>query len=95
MTRRDWDNKEGGAIGVFLNGDELHMQDEHGEDVRDDSFLLLFNAHFEDITFRLPARRFATRWEVELATGRCECERLSPGQDVLIELRSIAILRRA
>src|SRR5205814_9372510 len=37
MTRRDWDNKEGGAIGVFLNGDELHMQDAHGEDLRDDS----------------------------------------------------------
>ena len=74
---------------------ELRMQNAHGEDVRDDSFLLLFNAHFEDITFRLPARRFATRWEIELATGRCECERLSPGRNVLVESRSIALLRRA
>jgi glycogen operon protein len=95
MTRRDWENTGARSIGVFLNGDELHMENAHGEDVRDDSFLVLFNAHFEDITFRLPARRFATRWEIELATGRCECERPSPGQDVLVESRSIGILRRA
>ena len=41
----------------------------HGEEVRDDSFLLLFNAHYEEITFRLPARRFGARWELVLATG--------------------------
>ena len=29
-----------------------------GETIRDDSFLLLFNAHSEDVTFTLPARRF-------------------------------------
>jgi isoamylase len=95
MTRRDWDNAEARAIGVFLNGDELNMEDSHGEEVRDDSFLLLFNAHFEDITFRLPARRFATRWEIILATGRSECERPTPGQDVLVESRSMTLLRRA
>jgi glycogen operon protein len=63
--------------------------------VRDDSFLLLFNAHFEDITFRLPARRFGTRWEQVLATGRVEGERLVPGADLVVESRSIAVFRRA
>ncbi len=62
--------------------------------MRDDSFLLLFNAHFEEITFRLPARRFATRWEIVLATGSCEAERLVPGGDVLVDSRSLALLRR-
>ncbi len=62
MTRRDWENDAARAIGVFLNGDELGAQTPHGEDERDDSFLLLFNAHYESIVFRLPARRFATRW---------------------------------
>jgi isoamylase len=94
MTRRDWDNAAGRAIGVFMNGDELRAATPQGDEVRDDSFLLLFNAHFEDIAFRLPARRFATHWELELATGRTEGDRLVPGASVTVESRSIAVLRR-
>jgi glycogen operon protein len=94
MTRRDWENKDARAIGVFLNGEELNHQSPHGEEVRDDSFLLLFNAHFEEITFRLPARRFGTHWEPVLSTGDCRYDRLTPGQDVTVESRSIALLRR-
>jgi isoamylase len=94
MTRRDWDNTESRAIGVFLNGDELRAETMRGDEVRDDSFLLLFNAHFEDVTFRLPARRFGTRWELVLATGRCDHDRLVPGADVTVESRSIAAFRR-
>jgi glycogen operon protein len=95
MTRRDWDNTESRAIGVFMNGDELNTQTATGEEVRDESFLLLFNAHFEDIAFRLPARRFGTHWDVVLATGRCESERFVPGADVEVEARSLAVFRRA
>ena len=95
MTRRDWDNTGSRAIGAFLNGEELGTQNARGEELRDDSFLLLFNGHFEAITFRLPARRFATRWEVVFATGQCEAERLVPGSDVHVESRSLALLRRA
>src|SRR5581483_1358313 len=40
-----------------------------GEDVRDDSFMLLFNGHFEPITFSLPTRRFGLRWTVDLSTA--------------------------
>jgi glycogen operon protein len=94
MTRRDWENTGARAIGVFLNGDELDAQSPHGDEVRDDSFLLLFNAHFEEISFRLPARRFGTHWEGELATGEWSAERLTPGQDVTVEARSIVLLRR-
>jgi glycogen operon protein len=95
MTRRDWDNLESRAIGVFLNGDELQAETRRGEEVRDDSFLILFNAHFDEIAFRLPARRFGTRWEIVISTGRCEAERLTPGREVLVESRSLAVLRRA
>jgi len=95
MTRRDWDNLESRAIGVFLNGDELKATTSRGEDVRDDSFLLLFNTHFDDIAFRLPARRFGTRWELVLATGRCDADRLASGREVLVQSRSLAVLRRA
>jgi glycogen operon protein len=95
MTRRDWDNTESRAIGIFLNGDELGAETRAGEEVRDDSFLVLFNAFFEEITFRLPARRFGTHWELVLSTGSCAYERLVPGNDVVVESRSLALFRRA
>jgi glycogen operon protein len=95
MTRRDWDNPAARAIGAFLNGDELSEETPRGEELRDDSFLLIFNAHYEDMTFRLPARRFGTRWEPVLHTGRFEAERLVPGADVTVEARSVTVFRRA
>ena len=95
MTRRDWDNAEARAIGVFLNGEEINAQTRTGDEITDASFLLLFNAHYEEIHFRLPARRFGTRWELELATGRVVADRLVPGGDVAVESRSLAVFRRA
>jgi glycogen operon protein len=95
MTRRDWENPEARAIGVFLNGDEIGMLTPRGEELRDDSFLVLFNAHFEDVTFRLPARRFGTRWVVELETAPCECANYTPGAQVQVTARSLVVLKRA
>ena len=95
MTLRDWDNEQSRAIGVFLNGDELRTETRSGEEVRDDSFLVLFNAFFDDITFRLPARRLGLRWELELQTGRFDGGRLAPGAEVSVEARSLVVLRRA
>ncbi len=94
ITRRDWDNTDARAIGVFLNGDELAAETPQGTELRDDSFLLLFNAHYEEVVFRLPARRFGTRWELVLATGPIGAERLVPGADVAVGDRSIVVLRR-
>jgi isoamylase len=69
MTRRDWENADARAIGVFLNGDEIGTAAQRGEPVRDDSFLLLFNAHSESITFRLPEEGYGERWEIALDTA--------------------------
>jgi isoamylase len=95
MTRRDWDSADSRAIGVFLNGDELQAETRSGEEVRDDSFLLLFNAYFDDVVFRLPARRLGLRWTLELKTGRFEADRTTPGSEVVVEARSLVVLRRS
>jgi glycogen operon protein len=94
MTRRDWADGELRSVGLFLNGDEIPSRTRQGEHITDESFLLLFNAFFEELSFRLPARRFGTRWELVLATGGVEGERLVPGADVTIESRSVAVFRR-
>jgi isoamylase len=69
MTGRDWEAGFGKAIAVFLNGDAITEPDPRGQRVVDDSFLLMFNAHSDLVTFTLPPPRFGASWEVVLDTA--------------------------
>ena len=40
----------------------------------DETFVLLFNAHHEPVTFRLPPRRFGQRWKLELSTAEPDAD---------------------
>jgi len=96
MTQKDWQNANAHTLGVFLNGDEIPDRTAEGHEIADDSFLLLFNAYGEPITFTLPTRRFGLRWHVELATGDGVPEGvLGARAQVEVEGRSIVLLRRA
>jgi isoamylase len=99
MTIRDWDDPEGRALGLFLNGEGLPEVTPRGEAERDDSFLLIFNAHFEPVTFRIPARRFGARWQLELSTAEPSLEPGSRGfsarEEVTLIPRSLLVLRRS
>jgi glycogen operon protein len=53
---------------VFLNGDGIADLDRRGEQVRDDSFLLCFNAHDGDISMRLPNGDYGSEWSVVVDT---------------------------
>jgi len=99
MAQRDWQRLDARALGVFLNGAEIPTLDPRGEEIWDDSFLCMFNAHYEPITFLLPTRRFGVRWAHELSTFEPEVQ---PGereyaarQPVEVESRSLLLLRRS
>jgi glycogen operon protein len=95
MARRDWET-QGGPVGVFLNGDAIRSVTPHGEPVRDDSLILLFNAHYEDAEFVLPPRRFGARWSVELSTTSPapDGSEFTARQAVRVGGRSIVVLSR-
>jgi isoamylase len=96
MTQKDWQRQDAHTLGVFLNGAEIPERTPEGKEVVDDSFLLLFNAYGESITFTLPTRRFGARWRVELATEDGVPEGpLAARAQVAIEGRSLVLLRRA
>jgi glycogen operon protein len=96
MTQRDWRREDARTLGVFLNGAEIPSRTATGEEIVDDSFLVLFNAHFEAVTFTLPTRRFGARWSVELATGEGVSVGVILGRaDVVLQDRSLMLLRRA
>ncbi|MDQ5808262.1 MAG: glycogen debranching protein GlgX [Actinomycetota bacterium] len=98
MTTPDWTRPDAHVLGVFLNGDELLERDARGELVTDDSFLLLFNAHHEDVDFLLPGPRFGDRWVVELTTADKEERHRGKEQDaggpVAVMERSLLLMRR-
>jgi isoamylase len=98
MTQSDWRRGDARAIGVFLNGEEIPMKTMDGQPVVDASFLLLFNAHYEPIEFKLPTKRFGSRWQFALSTSEPEVSDASRSYvaraAVPVESRSILVLRR-
>ena len=68
MARRDWDQADG-AVGIFLNGEEISSLTPRGERVVDDSFVVLVNAHLDPVDMVLPARRFGIHWALELSSA--------------------------
>jgi glycogen operon protein len=68
MSDADWDSGTARSLGMFLSGDGIPDPDSRGEPVRDDSFLLFFNAHFESIDFRVPPKSFGPLWEIIIDT---------------------------
>jgi glycogen operon protein len=95
MTQRDWQRPTVHTLGVFLNGAEIPTLTPDGREIVDDSFLLLFNAYPEPITFTLPTRRFGTRWQVELATGEGAPESTVRARaQVHVDTRSLVLFRR-
>jgi glycogen operon protein len=99
LTRRDWADPALRSIGVFLNGREIPTPGPRGERVVDDDFLLLVHAGHEPVTFRLPVRRFGTRWQLELATAEPDAEpgsrTFAPREEVELAPHSFLVLRRA
>ncbi|HSO97315.1 MAG TPA: glycogen debranching protein GlgX, partial [Solirubrobacteraceae bacterium] len=98
MTRKDWQGGER-ALGMFLNGEEIPDPDKTGEEVVDDSFIALFNAHHEERTFTLPRRRFGEQWALELSTADPARE---PGSEMFearaelpVMAHSVIMLKRA
>ncbi len=72
MTDADWDTGYAKSLAVFLNGDAISEPGPRGERIRDDSFLLLINAHHESLTFTLPAADFGDGWRSVLDTAEAD-----------------------
>jgi glycogen operon protein len=98
MTRRDWQSGEP-VLGLFLNGAEITTPGPHGEEIVDDSFLLLFNAHPEDRTMMLPWPRFGAEWELELSTAdpvaAAGSARYASRSEITLTSRTIVVLKRS
>jgi glycogen operon protein len=96
MSKRDWERADAYSLGVFLNGREIPTKTPQGEDVVDDTFILLLNAWHEDMEFALPARRFGANWQLVLATADPDAPDAvyRARENVPVPQRSLLLLRR-
>jgi isoamylase len=97
MKAADWQNGFAKCIGVLFSGTTSDVRDARGEPVRDDTFLLLFNAHYEPLTFIVPGRE-EIRWETVINTaaeiGFVKAgEVVAAGDEVELIERSLSLLR--
>jgi isoamylase len=70
MTDRDWNVGFARSLAVLLNGDALPDPDPLGQQIRDDTFLILLNAHHDTVTFTTPPPNWAPAWTTILDTAR-------------------------
>ncbi|MDZ7884502.1 MAG: glycogen debranching protein GlgX [Mycobacterium sp.] len=97
MTPEDWGSGFGKSVAVFLNGDAIPEPNARGERVRDDSFLLCFNAHDESLDFVLPPDDYAEKWVTALDTGDpagAHEVTISAGEKISLQPRSLRVLRK-
>src|SRR5213082_1882972 len=86
MTEEEWTSPFVRCLGMLLSGDATDVLDSEGEPVRDDTFLLLINAHCDVIPFMLPGEE-QLEWELILDTANedgflAEPRTCSSGDDI-------------
>jgi isoamylase len=93
MSDEDWERDDAGALGVFLNGQEIPTHDRQGNPIEGRSFLMIFNAHHEPVQFTIP-EPLGQPWATVLDTAS-DAREVQRANDVLtVQSRSVRVLRR-
>jgi len=98
MTDENWEADFGRYVTVFLNGDGIADRDARGVRVTDDSFVLCFNAHDEELKVAVPGGGYGSEWSVVLDTSTGDVgvgERTVKGDETItVTARSLVVLER-
>ena len=62
MTDAEWQHEFARSLGVLLRGEGITETDERGRAITDRNFLVLFNAHHQELAFKLPDHDAGMRW---------------------------------
>jgi isoamylase len=94
MTQEDWGAGYAQSLAVYLNGEAISEPDPRGGRIVDDTFLLLFNAQADPLTFTLPEASLATGWEIVIDTSSAKPSRpLRATGEVKVSGRAVVLLR--
>ena len=68
MDMEDWSNTHAFSVMIYLNGSDIPEADWYGNQMVDNNFILIFNAHYEPIMFTLPDERYGKKWRLVVDT---------------------------
>ena len=99
MSDEEWGSPFVRCIGVLLSGDTIDVLNFEGEPIRDETFLLLINAHHEPISFVLPGEEHL-EWRLILDTAEdrgflAEPRNIPSGDDLEVIGRGVKLLKLA
>ncbi len=96
MTEEEWQQDYARCLGMLLFGQELHEFDRRGRRLRDHNYLVMLNAHHEQIPFLLPDKPVGARWQTVLDTTRSSepviAQELAGGEHYPLQARSMVVL---
>jgi glycogen operon protein len=96
MTDEQWNQESARTMGVFLSGSSVDEVDERGQPLTDENFLLILNAHHEQLAFTLPTVASGMAWtaliDTACETGCDQEQEFDANATYPIEARSIALL---
>ena len=98
MSDHEWEHEFARCLGVYLAGAGLNDVDRRGRPLVDDDFLMLFNAHHEDVEFVLPPI-LGDSWRAVFDTAQEPAtpdarHALRPGERYAQRARSLVLLTR-
>jgi glycogen operon protein len=94
MTEEEWQLGWVRCLGLQLSGKTLDHVDALGQPVTDDTFLILFNPHWEPIDFYLPAHSGERAWQLILDTRTADAAEpllFEAGKHYTLIPRSLAV----
>jgi isoamylase len=96
MTDEEWNQEHARTLGVFLSGSAVDEVDERGVAVTDENFLLLMNAHYEQVPFSVSAVGPGMVW-LPLIDTSCQTVHTpgafyEAGSQYPLQARSLALL---
>ena len=68
MDMEDWSNTHAFSVMIYLNGSDIPEADWYGNQMVDNNFILIFNAHYEPIMFTLPDELYGKKWRLVVDT---------------------------
>jgi isoamylase len=98
MKDHNWEEDFAKSLAVFLNGEGIKSRDNHGRKIFDDNFYVIFNAHYEELNYKLPPALYGIEWHELLNTADSsheETKRFFPLENIQVAGRSVVVLTAA
>ncbi|MDN5289108.1 MAG: glycogen operon protein [Mucilaginibacter sp.] len=77
MSDDNWSHDFAKSVAFFLNGLGLYSVDAEGNKIVDDSFYIIFNAHHEPLSYKLPKKDYAQDWELLIDTSKNQVDEIT------------------